>query len=280
MSSQCKRFEDKVAIVLGGADGMGAACVEQLASEGAHVFALDVKYDIAKALAEKLKAQGGKVEALRADVMNEAELAAALAAAIAAEKRVDVLINIAGGSAGGLIADIDLDVWDRLYKLNIRSTLTACRAVLPTMRKQGKGSIVNMASISGLRGDPGWAAYNSAKAGIISLTQSLAWEEGLHGIRVNAICPGPIGSERMLATISAEDLLDYNLACALGRIGTAQELAEAILFLASDQASFITGASLVADGGLTASTAQPTSFGNSRRATLQARAKATTDKSK
>ena len=96
-------------------------------------------------------------------------------------------------------------IWDRLYKLNIRSTLTACRAVLPAMRKQGNGSIVNMASISGLRGDPGWAAYNSAKSGIISLTQSLAWEEGLNGIRVNAICPGPIGSERMLATLSAED---------------------------------------------------------------------------
>jgi len=271
MTNQCRRFENTVAIVSGGADGMGAACVEQLASEGARVFALDVKYDMAKALAKKLNAQGGKVEALRADVMNEEEFKAALATAIAAETRVDVLINIAGGSAGGLIADIDLDVWDRLYRLNIRSTLTACRAVLPAMRKQGKGSIVNMASISGLRGDPGWAAYNSAKAGIISLTQSLAWEEGVYGIRVNAICPGPIGSERMLATISPEDLQDYNAACALGRIGTARELAEAILFLASDQASFITGASLVADGGLTASTAQPTSFGNERRAILKAR---------
>jgi meso-butanediol dehydrogenase / (S,S)-butanediol dehydrogenase / diacetyl reductase len=130
---------------------------------------------------------------------------------------------------------------------------------------------VNMASISGLRGDPGWAAYNSAKAGIISLTQSLAWEEGHYGIRVNAICPGPIGSKRMLATISAEELEAYNMACALGRIGTAQELAEAILFLASDQASFITGASLVADGGLTAHTGQPTSFESVRRTALAAR---------
>jgi len=271
MSSQCRRFDNKIAIVSGGADGMGAACVEQLAAEGAQVFALDVKHDMAKALAARLSAAGGKVEALRADVMNEAEFEAALATAIGAAQRIDVLINIAGGSAAGLIAEIDLGVWDRLYRLNIRSTLTACRAVLPTMRKQGKGSIVNMASISGLRGDPGWAAYNSAKAGIISLTQSLAWEEGHYGIRVNAICPGPIASERMLATISAEELQEYNMACALGRIGTASELAEAILFLASDQASFVTGASLVADGGLTASTAQPTSFGAVRRAILNAR---------
>jgi NAD(P)-dependent dehydrogenase (short-subunit alcohol dehydrogenase family) len=274
MSGECFRFKGKVAIVSGGADGMGAACVEQLAAEGARVFALDVKYDMARALAARLTDAGGRVEALRADVLNEVEFEAALKTAIGTTKQVDVLINIAGGSAAGLIADIDLEVWDRLYRLNIRSTLTACRAVLPTMRKQGKGSIVNMASISGLRGDPGWAAYNSAKAGVIALTQSLAWEEGLYGIRVNAICPGPIGSERMLATISAEDLQDYNLACALGRIGTARELAEAILFLASDQASFVTGASLVADGGLTASTAQPTSFGKSRRTMLKARAQA------
>ena len=101
-----------------------------------------------------------------------------------------MLINIAGGSAGGLIADLDLAVWDRLYALNVRSTVIACRAVLPAMRRQGSGSIVNMASISGLRGDPGWAAYNAAKAAIINLTQSLAWEEGRHGIRANAICPG------------------------------------------------------------------------------------------
>src|SRR4029453_3495439 len=112
MSSQCRRFEGKVAIVSGGADGMGAAWVEQLGIEGARVFALDVKHDMAKALAKKLNAQGGKVEALRADVMNEEEFKAALATAIGTEARVDVLINIAGGSAGGLIAEIDLEVWD------------------------------------------------------------------------------------------------------------------------------------------------------------------------
>jgi NAD(P)-dependent dehydrogenase (short-subunit alcohol dehydrogenase family) len=274
MVGRNERFKDKVAIVSGGADGMGAACVEQLAAEGARVFALDVKEDMAKALAARLSGAGARVEALRADVLNETEFKGALATAIDAAGRVDVLVNIAGGSAAGLIAEIDLDVWDRLYRLNVRSTLTACRAVIPTMRKQGGGSIVNMASISGLRGDAGWAAYNSAKAGIISLTQSLAWEEGHHGIRVNAICPGPIGSKRMLATISDEELDAYNRACALGRIGTAAELAEAILFLASDQASFVTGAALVADGGLTARTGQPLAFDKVHQAALGARTKA------
>ncbi|MBX3567058.1 MAG: SDR family oxidoreductase [Rhizobiaceae bacterium] len=265
------RFQDKIAIVSGGADGMGAACVRRLAAEGATVYALDVKFDTACELADELSAAGARVTALQADVLDEAQFRSALRAAVRAESRVDVLINVAGGSAAGMIADIDLGVWDRLYELNVRSTLIACQEAIPAMRLRGSGSIVNMASISGLRGDPGWAAYNSAKAAIISLTQSLAWEEGLNGIRVNAICPGPVASQRMLATLPPEAFAKYDEACALGRMGRAEELAEAILFLASDQASFVTGASLVADGGLTASTAQPTDFGEVRRAELARR---------
>lgn len=260
------RFQDKVAIVSGGADGMGAACVRQLAAEGAAVFTLDVKIDAARSLADELSAAGAKVEALEADVLDEPGFRAAIRVAIEKAGRVDVLINVAGGSAAGLVADIDLGVWDRLYRLNVLSTLAACQEVLPAMRRQRSGSIVTMASISGLRGDPGWAAYNAAKAGIISLTQSLAWEEGLNGIRVNAICPGPVASQRMLSTLPREAAALYDEACAIGRMGRAEELAEAILFLASDQASFITGAALVADGGLTARTGQPTDFDAARRA--------------
>lgn len=265
------RFRDKVVIVSGGADGMGRACSAQLAAEGARLFILDVKFDMADELARGLSKGGARAEALRADVMNEAELRDAIATVLRRTGgEVDSLINIAGGSASGLTADIDLAVWDRLYALNLRSTLVACQAVIPAMRKRG-GSIVTMASISGLRGDPEWAPYNAAKAAIISLTQSLAWEEGGYGIRVNAICPGPVASERMLATISEDELRAYNESCALGRIGTAAELAEAILFLASDQSSFITGASLVADGGLTARTGQPTRFYRQQREGLHRR---------
>lgn len=254
------RFAGKVAIVSGGADGMGAACVERLAAEGARVFALDIKDDMAQALAERLSASGATVEAMHADAMDEDGLTAAIRAATEKAGRLDVLINIAGGSAPGLISEIDLAVWDRLYRLNVRSTIVACRAAIPAMRAQGHGSIVNMASISGLRGDPGWAAYNAAKAGIISLTQSLAWEEGRHGIRVNAICPGPTVSKRMVSALPPEMIEAYNDACAIGRMGAPEEVAAAILFLASDDAAFVTGASLVADGGLTARTGQPTSF--------------------
>ncbi|MCZ4351772.1 SDR family NAD(P)-dependent oxidoreductase [Roseovarius aestuarii] len=260
MTTSLKRFAGKVAIVSGGADGMGAACVRQLASEQARVFVLDVKHEMATALAQELSDNGADVTALKADVMDESELRTAIANAIELGGGVDTLINVAGGSASGLVSEIDLGVWDRLYKLNLRSTLTACQCVIPAMRDGGGGSIVTMSSISGLRGDPDWAAYNAMKAAILNMTQSLAWEEGQYGIRVNAICPGPVASERMLATISDAHVAEYAHAIALGRLGKAEELAQAILFLASDQASFVTGTSLVADGGLTASTAQPTSW--------------------
>src|SRR5262249_28144394 len=148
------RFAEKVAVVSGGADGMGAACVERLAAEGARVFVLDVDGAKAGSLAEKLAGAGHRAAALPADVMDEAALTSALARVEAEAGRIDVLINIAGGSAAGLLAELDTAVWDRLYALNVRSTVIACRAVLPAMRRQGAGSIVNMASISGLRGDP------------------------------------------------------------------------------------------------------------------------------
>jgi NAD(P)-dependent dehydrogenase (short-subunit alcohol dehydrogenase family) len=127
------------------------------------------------------------------------------------------------------------------------------------MRRRG-GAIVNMASISGLAGDPGWGAYNAAKAAVINLTGTLAWEEGRNGIRVNAVAPGPIASPRMLATIGAAEVEAYKRASAVGRLGTPEEAAAAILFLASDEASFVTGTTLVVDGGLTARTGQPTAF--------------------
>ena len=264
MASAMNRFVGKVAVVTGGGGGMGAACVERFAAEGARVFAVDIDGPRAERLAAKLASSGASVEALRADVIQEAELTAALAAAEARAERIDVLVNVAGGSAPGLIAELDTAVWDRLYALNVRSTAVACRAVLPAMRRQGHGSIVNMSSISGLRGDPGWAAYNSAKAAIINLTQCLAWEVGRQGIRANVVCPGPIASPRMLESLPDRGMMAaYDRACAIGRMGRPEEVAAAILFLASDEASFVTGACLVIDGGLTARTGQPTAFDGS-----------------
>lgn len=260
MASRGNRFNGKVAIVSGGADGMGSACVHQLSAEGAKVAILDIKIELARSISDKLKYDGASVEAFEVDVADESALRGALSAAIEHFGTVDTLINVAGGSASGLIAENDMNVYDQLYSLNFRSTVISCQCVVPMMRENGGGSIVNMSSISGLRGDPDWSAYNAMKAAIINMTQCLAWEEGQYGIRANAICPGPVASERMLATITDEHKSEYRHAIALGRLGSSQELANAILFLASDEASFVTGTTLVADGGLTASTAQPTSW--------------------
>ncbi len=253
-----RRFDGKVALVTGGGDGMGAACVRQLAVEGARVFTLDKDGAKAEALARELSAQSWPVTAITADVMEEQQLVDAFARVEREGGRLDVLINVAGGSKAGFIADLPSAEWDRLYLLNVRSTVVACRLAVAIMRRGGAGSIVNMSSISGLRGDPGWAAYNSAKAAIINLTQCLAWEVGRDGIRANVICPGPIASKRMIGSLPDPALVKaYNDSCAVGRIGRPEEIAAAICFLASDDASFITGAALVADGGLTARTGQP-----------------------
>lgn len=254
------RFQGRAAIVSGGADGMGAACVRRLAAEGARVVLTDVKAEQGGELADFLRSRGHDVTALAGDVLDETAFGAALDAALERLGDVDVLINVAGGSFHSSVRDIALTDFDRIYRLNVRSTVQACQKVLPAMRRAGGGAIVNMASISGIASEPGWSAYNSAKAGVIALTKALAWEEGRNGIRVNAICPGTTASERLRTYLTPERMREFASAIALNRVGTPEEQAAAILFLASDDASFITGTTLVVDGGLVARGWQPTDF--------------------
>lgn len=254
------RFTDKNALVTGGANGMGRACVEQLAREGAHVHILDKDEPAMRALINKLRAQRHSIDGAVIDVMDEPGFTSAFGAMLEAfGSRLDVMIHIAGASRGGLLADQTTDDWDWHYQVNLRSHVIGCKLAGKIMAEQGSGAIVTMSSISGQRGDPGWAGYNAMKAAIMNFTQSLAWELGRKAVRVNAVCPGPVMSERMLNSIEDDPGMveDYATKTALGRLVDPQEVMQAILFLASDAASAITGQALTIDCGLTARTGQP-----------------------
>lgn len=252
------RFQGKVALVTGGGGGMGEATVARLADEGAVVYALDIEAGRVEALAASHRSRGHDVHALCGDVTKSDDLDAAFSVIQREQGRLDVLVDIAGGSMAGYVSELEDEDWERLYRLNVLSTVMASRRAVRMMRQNEGGSIVVMSSISGVRGDPGWAAYNTAKAALINFTECLAWEVGKDGIRVNAICPGPITSKRMIDSLPDDAFIgQYNDSTALGRMGEPEEVAAAIAFLASDDAAFVTGAHLVADGGLTARTGQP-----------------------
>ncbi len=254
-----KRFEDKIAFVSGAANGIGKACMQRLAAEGATIIAADWKVDDLEAATKPLVEAGHRVTDVPTDVMEESQIEAAFEEVDRFGGGLDVSLHIAGNSMFGLVESLPSANWERLWRLNVLSTIISCRLAVARMKESGGGAIVNMSSISGKAGDPGWGPYNSAKAAITNMTQCLAWEVGRYNIRANAICPGPIGTERMLGSLkdAPEQAEAYNRSNPLGRIGTPEECAAAILFLASDDAAFVNSTTLICDGGLTGVTGQP-----------------------
>lgn len=250
------RLKEKVALITGAGAGIGAASVLRFAAEGARVIVADRNLPQAEALAQQIVAQGGLALAIGVDVADEAQVAAMVALTHTTWGRIDILVNNAGVGGGGSVLDFTVDEFDRVIGVNLKGVLLCCKYVLPQMLEQGNGAIVNVASISSTCGIPGQAIYGPSKAGIWLLTRQLAVEYAGRGVRVNAVAPGTIETAMIGGPIAGREvsgglkyLLDNH---PIGRFGTPEEVANAILFLASDEASFITGASLAVDGGYAA----------------------------
>lgn len=252
------RFADRVALVTGAASGIGAASARRFAAEGARVALCDVDEAGLAAVAKEIDPTGERVLTARVDVAQMGEVQAFTEAAVARFMRLDVVMNNAGIGAFGRSDEIDPAVWHRTFAVDVHSVFYGTRAALPHLRRAGGGAIVNTASVSGLAGDYGLSAYNAAKGAVVNYTRAAALECARDGIRVNAVCPGPI--ETALAgplLRHAKVAPAYERAIPMGRVGRAEEVAAAAAFLASDDASYITGSMLVVDGGLLAATGQP-----------------------
>jgi 3alpha(or 20beta)-hydroxysteroid dehydrogenase len=236
------RLDGTVAIVSGGARGLGAAYVRALHAEGAAVVVGDVLVDEARALADEL---GERALAVPLDVTSEESWAAAVEAA-AARGVVDVLVNNAGIANAGRLERYGKDQWDAVIAVNLTGTFLGVRAVVPGMRAAGRGSIVNISSVEGMRGDAGLHGYVASKFGVRGLTKSLAVELGPAGIRVNSVHPG------FVLTPMTERLDVSRQRIPLGRPATPDDVVGAVVFLASDESRYVTGTELVVDGGMIA----------------------------
>ena len=240
------RFDGKRAFVTGAGSGIGEAVARALHAEGAHVTLADVAGDRAQAIADELGE--GRADAVALDVRDEAAVRDALPA------EVDVLANIAGIGSTTTAPATPLDVWEDVFAVNARGTFLTCKHALPSMIARRSGNIVNMASIAGVVGLRNRAAYCASKGAVVALTRALAIDHVGDGVRVNAVAPGTVGSPwvQRLVSDAGESLDDLRARQPMGRLGEPDEIAEAVLYLASDAAAFVTGSVLTIDGGLTA----------------------------
>ena len=237
------RIDGKVALVTGAASGLGLATADRFAKEGAVVVGADVT-----------AADGVRM----LDVRDEAAIAALVDAIVADHGRLDVVVNYAGVAGGGPVHLVDSAEWDRVLEVNLKGTFLVNKHALRPMLEQQSGSIINIASVEGLQGTEGGSSYNASKAGVVMLTKNMAIDYGRAGIRVNAICPGfidtPCSARSWAATTWPGSATSIATTTCSGRFGRPDEIAAAALFLASDDASFVTGVALPVDGGYLAGT--------------------------
>lgn len=248
------RLANKVAIITGSAGGMGQAAAELFAREGASVVVTDIAADAGEATAQRIRDAGGKAIFVRANVAEEADVKHLVEVAFEAFGHIDVLYNNAGimPADDGSVTDLAETVWDRVMDVNLKSAYLCSKYTIPHMIAQGKGSIINVASFVAFLGcTVPQDAYTASKGGMLALTRSFAVQYGQHGIRCNAICPGPIETPLLRQLWVSEEARDLRLnRIPLGRFGAPEDIIYMALYLASDESSWTTGAWLMVDGGV------------------------------
>lgn len=254
------RLKDRISIVTGGASGIGQATAERFAREGASVLVADVDGDRAARTAASIEAQGGgRVASMAVDVSDDAAAARMVRRAVELWGRVDVLVNNAASFLHRRVEDATRADWEKVLGVNVMGTSFCTKHVVEVMKSQGGGAIVNVASINGLIAMPDWVTYNASKAAVVEMSRSMAMDLAPFSIRVNCVCPGVTDTPALQSLfvemgVSADEALKAYVAprCLMKRYGKPEEIAAAITFLASDDASYMTGATVVVDGGFTA----------------------------
>jgi NAD(P)-dependent dehydrogenase (short-subunit alcohol dehydrogenase family) len=251
-------LQKKTAVITGAGSGIGRATALRFAREGANVLVVDIDGDAATKVCHEISGQGGLAEPLNASVATDDNAHRIVSRALELWKRVDVLVNNAASFRHRRVEEATREDWEEVLSVNVMGSSFCSKHAVEAMKRQGEGAIVHVASINGLIAMPEWVTYNASKAAIVEMSKSMAMDLAPFNIRVNCVCPGVIRTpalDRLIAEfgIPAEEVLERYVAprCLMKRYGRPEEIAAAILFLASDEASFMTGATMVVDGGFT-----------------------------
>jgi NAD(P)-dependent dehydrogenase (short-subunit alcohol dehydrogenase family) len=256
------RLDDKVALITGSGGGIGRGIALKFAREGAKVGVLDLRPEACQAVVAEITTAGGQALTLPANVTVEESVLEAVSRFSNAFGPISVLVNNAAVMPGGRLHETSLPDFDRCVNVNLRGAYLVSRAVIPSMLEQRRGSIIHMASVTGVLGHPGLAIYSATKGALIALTRAMSTDYARYGIRVNSVSPGTIDSPMLHEFVSSQSNPEkirqaFDEIHPIGRVGTIEEVANVFLFLASDESSFVTGANYMVDGGMGVKGEQP-----------------------